>query len=121
MFKSLSSTPCDYNFGLSAAVLFSSDDDGRFDHSANLREDQTRFSSATVRQHARVVSDEVAPFVWVNDEPEWDDDLEDIDISAMPILPPKASFAVTVEIERTVRPPVLPLEIDEVDLELFDL
>ena len=44
-----------------------------------------------------------------------------IDISNLPVLPPKSRVPVTLQIERTVRPPVIPLEIDEIDLEIFDL
>lgn len=44
-----------------------------------------------------------------------------IDISELPVLPPKNCIAVTLQIERTARPPVIPLDIDDVDLELFEL
>ena len=43
-----------------------------------------------------------------------------IEIGDLPVLPPKSRVPVTLQIERTVRPPVIPLKIDEIDLELFD-
>lgn len=66
-----------------------------------------------------VVSREKPPFVFHD---EWDD-LEDdpIEISVQPVLPPKASFPVMLEIERIGRAAIVPLQIDEVDVELFDL
>ncbi len=46
-----------------------------------------------------------------------------IDINALPVLPPKACFPVTLKNVNTERGKILPIDIDDVDLEIlgFDL
>ncbi len=44
-----------------------------------------------------------------------------IDINSLPVLPPKARFPVALQIVNVGRGPLIPLDIDDVDLELFDL